>query len=52
MKPDADGNFELDVAPGEYTVEISAPGYRPQQRPALVEHNGVTVIVVELGAEK
>ena len=52
VKPDADGNFELDVAPGEYAVEISAPGYLPQQRPALVEHNGVTVIVVELGAEK
>ena len=48
----ADGNFELDVAPGEYTIVISAPGYQTQERSALVEHKGVTVILVELSREK
>jgi hypothetical protein len=48
IEPNADGTFEIEVAPGEYTVVVSAPGYRSQQRPALVEHNGVTVIIVEL----
>lgn len=48
VQPDADGNFELDVAPGEYTIVVSAPGHQTQERPALVEHNGVTVILIEL----
>jgi hypothetical protein len=47
-----DGSFELDVAPGMYRVVISAPGYRSQERPVVVEHNGVTVIVVELSAAR
>lgn len=46
----ADGSFEIDVAPGDYTVIIDAPGYRSQRRAALVEFRGVTVIVVELSA--
>jgi hypothetical protein len=52
VEADAGGNFELDVAPGEYRIVISAPGHRTQQRPALVEHNGVTVILVELSRAK
>jgi hypothetical protein len=48
MQADAGGNFELDVAPGEYTIVVSAPGHRTQERAARVEHNGVTVILVEL----
>jgi hypothetical protein len=31
---------------------ISAPGYQTQERSALVEHKGVTVILVELSREK
>jgi hypothetical protein len=52
LQLDAEGNFELDVAPGEYRIVISAPGYQTQERPALVEHNGVTVILVELSRER
>src|SRR2546428_12177729 len=31
-KTDATGNFGIDVAAGEYRVEISAPEFRPYQQ--------------------
>lgn len=43
-----DGTFVLDVAPGQYQVTITAPGYELQQRQVEVEHNGVTVLLVDL----
>lgn len=43
-----DGTFVLDVAPGPYQVTITAPGYEMQQRQVDVEHNGVTVLLVDL----
>lgn len=43
-----DGSFVLDVAPGEYQVTISAAGYEQQQRQVVVEHNGVTVMLIDL----
>lgn len=44
----ADGHFEIDVAPGNYTVEVEAPGHAPQSRAAQVELNGVTILVIDL----
>jgi uncharacterized membrane protein len=43
-----DGTFVLDVAPGQYEVTITAAGYEMQQRQVDVEHNGVTVLLVDL----
>lgn len=42
------GDFEVNVPPGGYTLAISAPGYERQERPAQVEHLGVTILVVDL----
>ena len=43
-----DGAFALDVQPGHYTVTVSAPGYEREQREVEVEHNGVTVLLIDL----
>jgi hypothetical protein len=42
------GEFEIDLAPGSYTVTISAPGHVNQQRKVTVEQNGVTILNVDL----
>jgi hypothetical protein len=52
VRSNADGSFELDVAPGDYTVVVSAPGYATQTSGVSVEHRGVTVLVVELSGRK
>lgn len=48
IRTDAEGSFEVDVPPGDYTVEVRAPGFRRQKRPAKVHDNGVTVVIVDL----
>jgi hypothetical protein len=48
LRADERGQFRVDVAPGDYRVTVEAPGYYPQTRPVHVEHNGVTVLVVDL----
>jgi hypothetical protein len=48
----AEGTFEIDVAPGEYTVLITARGYVSQEQRVRVEQGDVTVIAVELKAER
>jgi hypothetical protein len=47
-KTDAEGRFEIDLAPGSYRVTIEANGYRSQERRIEVEQRGVTVINAEL----
>lgn len=49
---DEQGRFSVDMAPGRYTVDISAKGYRGQQRKVRVEPEGVTVLNVELRRAK
>lgn len=46
---DAEGYFELNVQPGQYTVHLRANGYVSQTRRVAVDANGVTVLNVELG---
>lgn len=45
---DAQGQFLIEVAPGNFTLRISAEGYEAQDRPAQVELRGVTILVVDL----
>jgi hypothetical protein len=45
---DAQGQFVIGVAPGDYTLRISADGYESQERSAQVEPRGVTILVVDL----
>ena len=43
-----DGRFEIELAPGAYTVEVRAPGFKQQVKQAVVERNGVTILIVDL----
>jgi len=45
---DEKGDFVIGVPPGQYTLEITAPGHETQQRSATVERLGVTIVVVDL----
>lgn len=45
---DVQGGFRIEVPPGEYEVEVRAPGYVSQTRAAVVEERGVTVLLVDL----
>ncbi|ACY17186.1 carboxypeptidase regulatory-like domain-containing protein [Haliangium ochraceum] len=45
---DADGAFEIDLAPGKYRVIVSAPGFRQQRRAIVVEEGGVVILNVDL----
>jgi hypothetical protein len=47
-KADAEGNFTLDVPPGDYEVVIKAERFKPQRRKIHVDQNGVTVLNAEL----
>jgi hypothetical protein len=48
VRTDARGQFAIGVAPGDYTLQIVADGYEPQERRAQAELRGVTIIVVDL----
>jgi hypothetical protein len=52
IKAGADGSFRVDVPPGSYQVVIDGPGLVAQRRKIQVEENGVTVLNVELRAER
>ena len=49
---DALGEFSLDVSPGRYHIKLEAQGYRAQERDAVVDENGITVLNVELKKKK
>lgn len=50
LTADAEGSFAVEVAPGEYDVEVSAPGHRAQTRHVTVAEQGVVVLNVQLRA--
>lgn len=43
-----DGTFTVEVKPGTYTVNISAPGYRTQRKSLRVEESSAVILNVEL----
>jgi hypothetical protein len=45
---DANGNFSLELKPGEYDVVISAPRYRPQRKKVRVFEGSTVILNVEL----
>jgi len=49
---DAKGAFVIDVPPGRYTVHVHAEGHETQERPAEVEQDGVTILVIDLRRAK
>lgn len=44
----SDGTFEIDVQPGDYSVAVTADGFRQQTRKAHVDQRGVAILIVEL----
>ncbi len=48
LSTDEDGEFSIDLEPGEYTVQIDATGYKPQTRTVVLEENGVTILNADL----
>ena len=44
----SDGTFELEVAPGRYTVSVEAPGFQAQSRQLQLYPGQVTIYNVDL----
>ncbi len=44
----ADGTFQLDLAPGTYTLTVKAPGFAPQELPVTIDPNGVAIKNIDL----
>lgn len=51
-KTRADGTFEIDVPPGDYSVVVTADRFKKQSRTAHVEQRGVAILIVELEPRK
>jgi hypothetical protein len=49
---DADGQFELPLPEGTYEVLVSCPKFAPQMRKIKVQAGGVTILNVELRAQR
>jgi uncharacterized membrane protein len=45
---DARGEFEIDLPPGTYEVEITASGFKPQSRSIVIERDEVVILNVDL----
>jgi hypothetical protein len=43
-----DGSFELELAPGRYTVRFNHPDYKNQMRVVVVEDRGVVILNIAL----
>jgi hypothetical protein len=43
-----DGSFELDLAPGRYTLRFDHPEFAPQRRTIVVKDRGVVIINIGL----
>ena len=44
----ADGTFTIDLAPGQYSVKVKAPGMAEQELPVTIEQNGVAIKNIDL----
>jgi hypothetical protein len=44
----SDGAFSVELAPGDYQLQVEQPGYAPQRRGVVVEDNQVTILNIDL----
>jgi len=44
----ADGTFQINLAPGEYKIKVSAPGYKTQELTVKIDPNGVAIKNIDL----
>ena len=47
-RTDSEGDFEVDLPPGLYTVKIESRGFKAQIREVAIEQNGVTILNVDM----
>ncbi len=45
---DAEGKFEVDLAPGTYKIKVSSPGLADQELDVTIDPNGVAIKNIEL----
>lgn len=45
---DAEGKFEIDLAPGTYKIKVSSPGLADQELDVTIDPNGVAIKNIEL----
>ncbi len=48
IKTMADGNFEVDLPPGDYELAVSSKGYKSQVRQLHIDEDGVTIVNIDL----
>ncbi len=48
IRSDEQGNFELDLPPGDYEVSIAVDGFKAQTRSIHIDENGVTILNVDI----
>jgi hypothetical protein len=48
VETDADGNFQINVAPGQYKLKVSAPGLKTQELDVNVDPEGVAIKNIDL----
>lgn len=51
-RTDGEGNFEVNVEPGEYEVIVSVDGYTPQRRRVRVEERGVVLLNLDMRRDR
>jgi hypothetical protein len=48
LETGADGNATIELAPGTYTIKVTATGFASQELPVTVETNGVVIKNIDL----
>ena len=48
ISSDSDGNFTIDLLPGDYEIEVTAKGFKTQTRQVHIEEDGVTIVNIDL----
>jgi hypothetical protein len=48
VESQADGTFQINLAPGSYKIKVSAPGKRTQELDVTIETNGVAIKNIDL----
>ena len=48
VQADARGEFEIDLPPGSYEVEVEASGFKPQTRSIVIQQDEVVILNVDL----
>lgn len=48
VESDEEGTFQIDLAPGQYKIKVSAPNLKPQELDVTIDPNGVAIKNIDL----